>query len=74
MAGAAITIPTGINDLITTTQAATLCGVGVTAIRNWAHRGTITAAGIDHQGRKLYRLIDIAKAERATRTKARRTA
>lgn len=74
MAGAAILIPDNIDDLITTNDAATLCGVTVEAIRKWASRGQLAAAGIDERGRKLYRLIDVAKAERATRHRARRTA
>lgn len=72
MAGATILITNGVDDLITTTQSATLCGVTAAAIRQWAARDLITAAGIDERGRKLYRLIDIAKAEKATRTRARR--
>lgn len=74
LAGAAILIPDNIDDLITTNDAATLCGVTVEAIRKWASRGQLAAAGIDERGRKLYRLIDVAKAERATRRRARRTA
>lgn len=64
--------PQGIDSLITTAEAATLCGVTVSAIRQWAHKGLITATGIDDRGRKLYRLIDVAKAEHTTREKARR--
>ncbi len=73
MAGAAILTPNGIDDLITTNQAATLCGVTTAAIRQWAHRNQLAPAGIDERGRKLYRLIDVARAEHATRTRARRT-
>ena len=72
MAGAAILIPEGIDDLITATEAASLCGVSAEAVRKWASRGILAAAGMDARGRKLYRLIDVAKAERATRDKARR--
>lgn len=74
MAASAVLTPDGIDSLINTTEAATLCGVSATTIRVWATRGTITAAGIDPRGRKLYKLIDVAKAERATREKARRAA
>lgn len=72
MAGNTVAVPEGIDSLITTNEAASLCGVTAEAIRLWAHRGIITAAGIDERGRKLYRLIDIAKAERSTRDRARR--
>lgn len=72
MAGAAVLTPEGINSLITSTEAATLCGVSGETIRSWAHRGLINPSGIDHKGRKLYRLLDVAKAERATRDRARR--
>lgn len=72
LAGTAILIPNSIDDLITASEAATLCGVTQTAIRKWAHRNQLTAAGIDHRGRKLYRVIDVARAEHTTRTRARR--
>ena len=74
LAGTAILIPDSVFDLITATDAATLCGVTPDAIRQWASRGQLQAAGIDHRGRKLYRLIDVAKAERATRKRAGRAA
>lgn len=73
MAGTAIRIPDTIDNLITVAQAATLCGVTAEAVRKWASRGQLNAAGIDEHGRKLYRLIDVAKAELATRQRARRT-
>lgn len=72
MAGTAILIPEGIEDLITVNEAASLCGVSAEAIRKWASRGLLSASGMDDRGRKLYKLIDVAKAERATRQKARR--
>jgi len=65
-------VPDGIDSLITTNDAATLCGVSAQAVRMWANRGLLTATGLDERGRKLYRLLDVAKAERATRDKARR--
>lgn len=70
--GAAILTPDGIDSHITATEAATLCGVTTAAICMWVNRGQLHPAGIDHRGRKTYRLIDVAKAERATRDKARR--
>lgn len=74
MAGSAVLVLEGIDSLITTTEAATLCGVSASTIRTWADRGALTAAGIDPRGRKLYRLLDVAKAEQATRQRARRAA
>lgn len=64
--------PEGIDSQITATEAAQLCGVAVCTITKWARDGRINPVGLNPQGRKLYRLLDIAKAERATREKARR--
>jgi len=72
LAGAAILIPDSVDNLITAGEASTLCGVTQAAIRKWAHRNQLAAAGIDERGRKLYRLIDVARAEHATRARARR--
>lgn len=46
--------------------------VGTSAIRTWASRGHLTAAGLDERGRPLYRLDDLAAAELATRGRALR--
>lgn len=64
--------PEGIDSLITASEASTLCGVALCTISAWTARGKLTPAGLDHRGRKLYRLLDVAKAERATRKRARR--
>jgi DNA-binding transcriptional MerR regulator len=72
VAGASILIPDGVDDLITVAEAASLCGVSSEAIRKWASRGILIASGLDERGRKLYKVIDVAKAERATRDRARR--
>jgi hypothetical protein len=61
-----------INALLTATQAAGYAGVTRQAIINWRNRGHLTAAGHDPAGRPLYRLLDVAKAEHATRRRARR--
>ncbi|MBK3630527.1 MerR family transcriptional regulator [Streptomyces sp. MBT49] len=42
------------------------------AICNWVARGHLTAAGLDGQGRPLYALSDLARAEKATRSRALR--
>lgn len=64
--------PEGIDSQITATEAAALCGVAVCTITKWVRDGRMDPVGINPQGRKLYRLLDVAKAERATRDKARR--
>ncbi|WP_405137555.1 hypothetical protein [Nocardia sp. NBC_01388] len=67
MAGAALDNTAGIEDLITAAQAASLCGVTIAAITNWVARGHLKESGLDERNRKLYKVIDVAKAERATR-------
>ena len=57
--------------LLTATQCAAYAGVSVQAIVNWRNRGHLPVAGTCG-GRRVYRLLDVAKAERKTRTKARR--
>ena len=59
--------PEGLNTLVNTTEAATIAGVTVAAISNWKDRGLIEPSGLDERGRPLYRLADIATAERKTR-------
>lgn len=65
--------PELLDSLVTTTQAANLAGVRVSAISNWKDRGHLAPAMHDGRGRPLYRWIDVARAERATRDLARRT-
>lgn len=77
-----------LSSLITSSEASHLAGVSVAAICNWRERGYLapdpdhpgkqkrvhlTPAGHDRRNRPLYRWIDVAKAEHATRTRARRT-
>lgn len=64
--------PELLNSLITTTEAANLAGVNVQTIRTWKHRGHIEQVDTDKDGRPLFRWIDVARAERATRERARR--
>jgi hypothetical protein len=45
----------------------------VQAIVNWRNRGHLTPADYTPGGRPRYRLLDVAKAEHATRRRARRT-
>lgn len=53
--------------LITTTEAATACGVGSSAISMWAARGHLVRQGLDEHGRPMYRLGDVMLAARNTR-------
>jgi hypothetical protein len=48
--------------------------VSRSAICNWVARGHLKAAGLDEQGRPLYALPDLARAEKATRSRALRLA
>lgn len=64
-------------DLTTTrwtvAQAAEAAQVTPNVVRNWKYRGLLTEAGRDFRGRPLFRAIDVIRAEKATREKARRT-
>ena len=67
-----------VDALLTATQAAQYAGVTVAAICKWRERGhlppaTDPATGDelrDGHGRRLYRLLDVAKAEHATAQRA----
>ena len=72
MSGTAVLSPDGIDSLITAAEAASLCNVATSTIYVWVNRGTLAPSGINAAGHKVYRLLDVAKAERATRDKARR--
>lgn len=72
MAGTAVLTPEGIDSQITATEAAALCGVALCTITKWVRENRIQPVGLNPQGRKLYRLLDVAKAEHATRARARR--
>lgn len=65
------------NDLLTTKQAAELAGVVPQAIRMWVIRGHLNVATYegkeirDDKGNPRYWRLDVAKAEYATRKRAR---
>ncbi|MFC8859315.1 MerR family transcriptional regulator [[Kitasatospora] papulosa] len=71
-------------DLLTTAQAAAhatrarqLLSAGAAVIRPasvryWVKRGHLTAAGLTEAGHPMYRLVDVARAELATRSRALR--
>lgn len=63
----------GLEQQLNTTEASTIFGVQAATIRKWASLGKIEAVGEDARHRKLYRLIDIARYEKATRAAAGRS-
>lgn len=79
--GAAVVPDLDVNALIPATQAAAYAGVSIAAICKWRDRGHLPVATDengteirDRRGRPLYRLLDVAKAENATRQRAERMA
>ncbi|MFJ5923868.1 MerR family DNA-binding transcriptional regulator [Kitasatospora sp. NPDC092948] len=60
------------DPLLTGPQAAALCGVDPSTIRQWKRRGLITPDGLDLRGRPLYRQLTVARAEARTRQRAGR--
>jgi DNA-binding transcriptional MerR regulator len=64
--------PLDVDAKLTASQAAEYAGVTVQAIVNWRQRGHLHPAGFNGEGRRVYRLLDVAKAEHATRGRARR--
>ena len=64
-------------DLTTTrwtvAEAAEAAQVSPNVVRNWKYRGWLVEVGRDYRGRPLFRAIDVIRAEKATREKARRT-
>lgn len=61
------------STLWTVAQAAEAAQVKPNVVHNWRYRGRLTVADRDPQGRPLFRAIDVIKAEKATRERARRT-
>jgi hypothetical protein len=59
--------------LWTVEQAAEAAQVSPNVVRNWKYRGHLDQAGTDWRGRPLFRAIDVIRAEKATREKARRS-
>lgn len=59
--------------LWTTQQAADAAGVRPAVIRVWAHRGHLQRANAETCRTPLYRAIDVVRAEKLTRERARRT-
>lgn len=63
-------------DLTTTywtvEQSAEAAQVKPNVVRNWKYRGVLKAAKTDWRGKPLFLAIDVIRAEKATREKARR--
>ncbi|MFE9448288.1 MerR family transcriptional regulator [Streptomyces sp. NPDC006739] len=57
----------------TVKQAAEAAQVSENVIRNWKYRGLLTEAGRDFRGRPVFLAIDVIRAEKTTRERARRT-
>ncbi|MEU7366625.1 helix-turn-helix domain-containing protein [Streptomyces hygroscopicus] len=57
---------------LTVREAAELTGVDVQTVYSWVRRGHLKVEGLDHRGQKLFRHLDVARAEMATRAKAKR--
>lgn len=61
------------HTLWTTAEAAEAAGVDPGVIRIWAHRGHLKRANSEKCRTPKYRAIDVVRAEKATRERARRT-
>ncbi|MFE7762951.1 helix-turn-helix domain-containing protein [Streptomyces sp. NPDC057438] len=57
---------------MTVKEAALFTGVSVQTVYSWIRRGHLTVGGLDHRNQKLFRHLDVAKAEMSTRPKAGR--
>jgi len=62
----------GLDSKLTATEASSVFNVTAALVRKWASLGKIHAVGLDPRGRKLYRLIDLARYEQETRRAAGR--
>jgi DNA-binding transcriptional MerR regulator len=58
--------------LWTVEQAAEAAQVSKVVIRNWKYRGVLEPAKTDWRGRPLFLAVDVIRAEKATRERARR--
>ncbi|QFQ95555.1 helix-turn-helix domain-containing protein [Streptomyces phaeolivaceus] len=57
---------------MTVKEAELFAGVSVQTVCSWIRRGHLTVGRLGHRGQKLFRHLDAARAELATRTKAQR--
>ena len=73
------TVKPGLHGLITTDQAALLCGVSPVTVRGWINRGWHVDGEVRklpvawrYKGRIMLDPVEVAKADHATKEKARR--
>lgn len=72
--GVIVALMSDVGVLMTTEEAADKCGVRPGTIRQWVRRGHLKAVGRTPGGRSaLYRQVDVAAAEAATRARAKRS-
>lgn len=57
---------------LTAREAAELTGVSTVTVYSWVRRGHLKVEDLDHRDQKLFRHFDVARAEMATRGKAKR--
>ena len=57
---------------LTAREAADLTNVSIVTVYSWVRRGHLKVEGLDHRGQKLFRHLDVARAEMTTRTRAKR--
>ncbi|MGX1487677.1 excisionase family DNA binding protein [Streptomyces griseus] len=57
---------------LTAREAAEVTGVSIVTVYSWVRRGHLKVEGLDHRGQKLFRHLDVARAEKATRARAPR--
>lgn len=57
---------------LTALEAALHFGVSNKTIYRWTTEGRLAVGGLNERGQKLFRLLDVALVEKATRAKARR--
>jgi DNA-binding transcriptional MerR regulator len=63
-------VPETLDNLLSVREAASLCGVAVSTVHGWAHRGLLEPSDIDPSGHRLYKMIDVLRAARDTRQRA----
>jgi DNA-binding transcriptional MerR regulator len=63
---------TGETIWMTSREASDHCGVHIRTVQSWARRGHLTVKGLTPHGRPLYDFMDVVRAEKATRARARR--
>lgn len=66
--------PIDLSKLLTVEEAAAHCGVQPVTVRQWVSRGHLSPVTRGIKGRLLFNVVDVAKAEKATRERARRPA